>query len=240
LDPATGIPAYGWDNAFMLRAVNAAGSASVDLFALDSSDRLTFSSDLYRKAASNFGINTISDDKQVRINSRAFTQASGDSIGFQSKPNQTVTTTGTVKGGDISPRLQDAIAAANLIGLHVDCDQKGTTGNISGDVRILELEAVTDVTRTSTVAGDVCLIKGRTNHTAAVTGHVVAIKLGQSEAAGGNWDGLAKVPVQASFCAKHTGAGAALPADAGYVTVIVTDADGAANPVVYKLALFNN
>lgn len=237
-DPANLQP-YGWDNNFMLRAINAAATASVDLFRLNTSNQLELSIDLHRKAAANFGLNTLSDDKQVRINSRSYTQATGDTMAFQSKPSQTVTTTGTVKGGDISPRLQDAVAAANLIGLHIDVDQKGTTGNISGQVAVLELEAVTDVTRTSTVSGDCSIIKARTNFTPTVTGHVVFAKLQQSEAAGGNWDGLVKAPVQASFCAKHTNAGATLPTDAGYITVIVTDADGAANPVIYKLGLFN-
>lgn len=185
-------------------------------------------------------LKTTNDTTPVRLNSRSYTQASGDSIGFQSKPSQTVTTTGTVKGGDISPRVQDGIAAANIIGLHVDTDMKGSSGNVSGDVRVLELEVVSDVSRTGTISGDAALIKGRTNLTPTVSGHVVGIKFGQSEAAGGNWDGVVKAPVQAGFAAKHGGGGASLPADVGWLRVIVTDADGAANPVAYKIALYND
>lgn len=51
-------------------------------------------------AANDLSINTVSDDKIVKINSRNYTQVSGSSIGFQVKPAQTVTSTGSVIGGN--------------------------------------------------------------------------------------------------------------------------------------------
>src|SRR3990167_11387932 len=84
----------------------------------------------------NLLINTISDDKTVRINSRNYTQATGSSIGFQSKPAQNATSTGSVIGGEISPRINNTFTVANIIGLHVDAYVRGTTPRtISGDVR---------------------------------------------------------------------------------------------------------
>ena len=64
-------------------------------------------------------IKTQFDSIPVRINSRAYVQTSGSSIGFQSKPDQTVTSTGDVIGGEVSPRVSDAGAGA-LIALKAD------------------------------------------------------------------------------------------------------------------------
>lgn len=54
-------------------------------------------------ADTNLDLKTTTDSKPVRINSRNYTQASGDSIGFQATPNQTVTTTGEVFGAQLKP-----------------------------------------------------------------------------------------------------------------------------------------
>ena len=129
-------------------------------------------------------LNTTSDDKQVRINSRSFTQATGDSIGFQSKPSQTVTTTGSVFGGQISPRLQSGVAAGNIIGLDVNSDLKGTAaGTVSGDVRALNLELVTDDSGTRTVSGNVNAIRIRSVFSATtISGKFVPIRIEKAEA----------------------------------------------------------
>lgn len=108
-------------------------------------------------------LNVRRDDKQIRLNSREFSQASGNSIAFQAKPNQTVTTTGEVIGGEISPRVQSGVGAGVLKGLHVDFDIKGaaSTGNIT-DARVLELEAV-DAGANSRTYGDVTFVRVRSN-----------------------------------------------------------------------------
>lgn len=140
----------------------------------------------------NLALNSTSDDKQPRLNSRSFTQATGDSIGFQSKPSQTVTTTGSVQGGQISPRLQDAIAAANVIGLHVDIDLKGTSGDVSGALKVLELELV-DAGAGRTITGDVAGATFRSNMGSTISGQCVPLKVFQHETAAGAWDGILKV-----------------------------------------------
>ena len=64
-------------------------------------------------------VNTQFDSLPIRLNSRAYVQASGSSIAVQSKPDQTVTTTGDVIGAEFSPRVSDAGAGA-LIALKAD------------------------------------------------------------------------------------------------------------------------
>jgi hypothetical protein len=131
------------------------------------------------------------DTSPILLNSRSYQQATGDSIGFQSKPSQVITTTGTVKGGDISPRLQSGIAAANLIGLHIDTDMKGTAGgNVSGDVRGVEIELVSDGGSGRTIAGKASAIKLRSNIDATITGVVTCMRVPSGEAAAGQWEGL--------------------------------------------------
>lgn len=166
----------------------------------------------------NFALNTTSDNTQVRINSRSFTQASGDSIGFQSKPSQTVTTSGTVQGGQISPRVQAAIGAATLIGLHVDTDAKGSTGGNITTIRGLELEIVSDASSGRTIT-DVEAIKFRTNLDATVSGNVVAFRIPTGEAAGGQWDALAKIDNVANVF-DDTDSGTS-STKAGFIKVIV-------------------
>lgn len=133
--------------------------------------------------AQHLSLNTQSDDKQVRINSRNFTQATGSSIGFQAKPAQTVTSTGSVIGGEISPRVNSAVEIASVIGLHVDAYLKGTAaGTVSGDVRGLQIEMVTDDAGTRTVGGDVTGLRFRTAFSATtITGKMCAIKIEKPE-----------------------------------------------------------
>lgn len=98
---------------------------------------------------------TVDDGKTLRFNSRSYIQTSGDSIGFQTKPSQTVTTTGEVRGAEFSPRVQSAIGSQTLVGLLSDPTLKGSLGgNITA--RFVAIQAqLTDAnagTRTIAVA----------------------------------------------------------------------------------------
>lgn len=128
-------------------------------------------------------INSIADGNPVRINSRNYAQATGDSIGFQSKPAQSVTSTGTVQGGQVSPRVATGIAVSQIIGLFVDAELKGTSaGTISGDVRALNLELVTDDAGTRTIGGNVNAIRIRSAFSATtITGTFVPIRIEKAE-----------------------------------------------------------
>lgn len=112
------------------------------------------------RARENLTINSKEDDKPVLINSRDYAQASGTSIGFQSKPNQAVSGA-SVHGCEIQPRFADGIGGGSLVGANISAILKGTTGNLTGEVHALEVE--TDFNAggnpTRTITGDVSLIR---------------------------------------------------------------------------------
>jgi hypothetical protein len=106
-----------------------------------------------------FEIKTADDSKCVRINSRDYAVTSGDIIGFQSKPAGNGDGTATVYGGQISPRFNDAVGGAALVGLQVETILKGATAKaVSGDIRALDVRLTTDGAG-HTVGGDTAGIK---------------------------------------------------------------------------------
>lgn len=133
-----------------------------------------------------FKLETDLDGKTIHLNSRNYTQASGNSIGFQSKPAQTVASSGNVIGAEISPRVNSGIAlsgSGSVIGLHVDAYLKGTeAGTIAGDVRGMQIELVTDDAGTRTISGDVTGLRIRAAFSATtITGKFQAIKIEKPE-----------------------------------------------------------
>lgn len=128
-------------------------------------------------------LNTTSDDKNVRINSRSYT-TSGNNIAFQSKPAQAANGA-DITGGEISPRVNDTFTLSGSIkGLHVDAFLKGTSaGTITGDVRALNLELVTDDAGTRTISGNVNAIRIRSAFSATtISGKFVPIRIEKAEA----------------------------------------------------------
>lgn len=130
----------------------------------------------------------------VRLNSVTNIGTANDLIGFQSKPAQGIATAQNVIGGEISPRVLDTFAltgSASLIGLHVDAYLKGTTGNIAGDLRGLQVELVSDVGTTRTIAGYVCGLRIRSYlTTGGITGNKCAIRIEVPEAGGTAYDSV--------------------------------------------------
>lgn len=123
--------------------------------------------------------------KTVRLNSITNIGTANSLIGFQSKPAQGVETAQNVIGGEVSPRVNDTFAltgAGSLIGLHVDAYLKGTTGNIAGDVRGMEIELVTDDAGTRTVTGNVVGLRMRAAWSGTITGDMTAIRIEKAEA----------------------------------------------------------
>lgn len=134
----------------------------------------------------NLALNTEVDSKTVRINSRNYAQTSGSSIGFQSKPAQNAASSGSVIGGEISPRVNSGIAlsgSGSIIGLHVDTYLKGTAaGTIGGDVRGLQIELVTDDAGTRDITGNVSAIRVRMAFSAGtVTGNKTVLRVEKPE-----------------------------------------------------------
>ncbi len=98
---------------------------------------------------------TVSDTKNVRINSRNYTQASGDASGVQIKPNQTVATAG-ITGLEVSPRFAAGIAGTSLVGIKCDPVLKGSAGgNLSGSVTGIQVNIDFGTSQTRTITGDV-------------------------------------------------------------------------------------
>ena len=144
------------------------------------------------RAEEHLKFETIDDDKTLRFNSRNYT-TSGNAIGFQCKPSQTVNGA-DIKGGEISPRVQSGkTLSGSRIGLHVDFDLKGTAaGTISGDCRVLELEMVADVGGGRTITGDVTAIRVRSFMPASggVSGIKSVLKIEKVETGGAAYDGI--------------------------------------------------
>jgi len=150
-----------------------------------------------------------SDSVPIKLNSRAYTQTSGDPIGFQSKPSQEATTTGEVYGGQVSPRVQDTFGARSLIGFHAEPILKGSSGTISDDIRAIQAQITDENAAGRTIGGDICGIRfwhQLAAHT--VTGKIVPIKV---DAGGGNksWQGLFKLAAACGFVDSHAAGAAA-------------------------------
>lgn len=114
------------------------------------------------KAGDNEGVFTSLETKPFLINSRDYNLTTGDAVAFQVKPNLATTkTSGNLIGGQVSPRLASGVGGQGLVGFHVDATLKGTTGNLSGEVHVLEVE--TDFSGgsnpTRTITGDLSMIR---------------------------------------------------------------------------------
>src|SRR3990167_3017282 len=119
-------------------------------------------------------INTVLDNKQIKLNSRDYPQATGDTIGFQTTPNQTVTTTGEVYGAQFKPRAAANVDVATVNGIGIDSELKSGTGAASSDLRGVNLYL--GATGTGTIGGDVIGIRARAEVNINPTGTIVLLK----------------------------------------------------------------
>ena len=136
-------------------------------------------------AINSFLTATDSTGDTIRLNSVTNTGTANSLIGFQSKPAQGASTAQNIIGAEISPRVNDTFAltgTGTLSGMHVDAYLKGTTGDVGGDVRALNLELVTDDAGTRTITGDVVGLRMRAAFSGTITGDMVAIKIEKAEA----------------------------------------------------------
>lgn len=180
----------------------------------------------------NVVVSATGSGKTVRLNSVTKTGTTDSNIGFQSKPAVGESTAQNVIGGEISPRVNDTFAltgSGSIIGLHVDAYLKGTTGNIAGDMRGLQIELVDDGSSSRTVAGKACGIRFRNALSTAVTGLVVPMSIENGELAT-KWEALAHIEAEASvFSATGT-----VSTQAGYLKVFI-DATAAYIPLYTTL-----
>jgi len=101
---------------------------------------------------------TEDDDKTIRLNSRTYEATSGDIVGFQSKPRANASGTQTVYGAQISPGANDGVALATIVGMQTDVILKGSSGNLSGDVRAFQGQVTDENVGGRTIAGVVSML----------------------------------------------------------------------------------
>ncbi len=100
-------------------------------------------------------IETMQDGKNVRINSRNVTQATGDHTAVSIKPNKSADGTGSVTGLEVSPRFAASMGGSNLRAILADPLLKAGSGDITGQVVALEANLDFGVSGTRTITGDV-------------------------------------------------------------------------------------
>jgi hypothetical protein len=172
--------------------------------------------------AGHIAINS-NDAGTIKFNSRNYASTSGDIIGFQAKPAANVDGTATLYGAQISPRFNDGIAGAALVGLQVEPILKGATAAaISGDVRALDVRLSDDGNAGHTVGGHAACIKMYNLLTAGTfTGGVYPIVVtenGSTQA----WTALMEVPTSLSSGANGGGADVYIPITINGVAAKIT------------------
>ena len=100
-------------------------------------------------------IETMQDGKNVRINSRNVTQATGDHTAVSIKPNKSADGTGAVTGLEVSPRFAASMGGSNLRAILADPLLKAGSGDITGQVVAVEANIDFGVSGTRTITGDI-------------------------------------------------------------------------------------
>lgn len=128
-----------------------------------------------------------------RLNTRDYSSATSNALGISSKPNQTVAGV-SIQGLEVQPRFASGIGGVNLIGANISAITKGTTGNLSGEVHVLELETDFDqsLNPTRTITGDVTLLRfsGGFPNSMTFSGKKTAMQVAPAQ--NGPYDGFIK------------------------------------------------
>lgn len=142
-------------------------------------------------ASYHFYIQTATDTKNIRLNSRDYTATSGDCTAVQSKPNMTGDGTAGVNAFESMPRFADGIGGSKIVGYMSNPILKGTTGDLTGPMRCYEGKLESDSGSTRTLAEAYVLHAMNALHGTVTAGPYV-IKV---DAAGGNveWVSLMKL-----------------------------------------------
>jgi len=141
-----------------------------------------------------FALETLEDTKRIRLNSRNYAATSGDIMGFDSRPRANASGTQTMIGGYIAPGANDGVALGNIIGILSDPYLKGSSGNLSGDIRALQGQVTDENVGGRTIDGVVSMFDAWQQLAAhTFTGGVYVVTV---RAAGGAtpWSGFAKFP----------------------------------------------
>lgn len=117
--------------------------------------------------------NTNADNAPFRLNSRSYTQATGDSIGIASTVNQTVASTGEVYCAQFKGRAT-AVSVAAINGLEVDAEIRSASAATTGGVRALNVYLGSN-NASQTISGDVCVIRCRWEGSTALASNQQAV-----------------------------------------------------------------
>lgn len=99
--------------------------------------------------------NTVTDSKNIRLNSRNYESTSGDYSGVQIKPNVSVGGTTGICGLEVSPRFAAGIAGSTLTAIKADPLLKAGSGDLSGAVVAVQANLDFGTSGTRTIGGDV-------------------------------------------------------------------------------------
>lgn len=136
----------------------------------------------------NFEFRTQNLSKTIRLNSQTDSDtASGDLIGFQSKPRTGVAGSQVVYGCQVGAQISSGIAlsgSGSIIGAHFDVYLRGaTTGTIAGDVRGAQIELTTDDSGNRAITGNVSGLRIRMAFSSGtVSGKIAAFRVEKPEA----------------------------------------------------------
>lgn len=169
-----------------------------------------------------FALETLEDDKRIRLNSRNYAATSGDLMAFDSRPRANASGTQTVIGCFLGPGANDTIALGNIIGLLSDVYLKGSSGNISGDLRALQGQITDENLGGRTIGGTACILDAWQQlaaHTFDGGVYVINVRAGGGATP---WSGFAKLPDDSQVAAKGTPT-ATLPANTAYIRVKIGD-----------------
>jgi len=193
------------------------------LFAVDDTGIVTAAGATQATANTHLSLNTQTDTNTVRLNARNYAATSGDIVGYQARPAANAAGTTSVYGSQVSPRFNDTITGSNLIGVSAEPILKGSSGNISGDVRALQA-TITDTNEAGrTIAGDVVGLRVWHQISATVTGDVAAISI---EGKGGATPYTCALKLDGnSGLAGGTG-GASIPASTRFIEVDIAGTKG--------------
>ena len=106
-------------------------------------------------AADHLYIETMQDGKNVRINSRNVTQATGDHTAVSIKPSKTADGSGGITGLEVSPRFQAGMGGNDLRAILASPLLKAGSGDIAAQVVAFEANIDFGVSGTRTITGDV-------------------------------------------------------------------------------------
>ncbi len=180
-------------------------------------------------AGDHMKIETTDDDKNIRIQSRNYASTSGEFSAIQIKPNITTDGTVTIYGIECSPRFASAAGGNTLVGIRSTPILKGTSGTLTGDVRVYQAELTDENAAGRTIDGVVSMLwcwHQLAGHT--FTGGIYVMDL-RTAGGGKGWDGF--VNVQASGDAGFTTSSDGMFRDpeshteAGFVTITVAGTD---------------